>query len=196
MINIEIIFLIDYLAIGVILHVLSQGKKFSKKENSVKKLHNILNILNFIPGYTLIPALLFFTYELATKQFEFNFVPILSPLNQLLGLMLLSCGLWLYNESFNRLKRLWSTGVELRKKHKVVRTGIYKLIRHPIYTAWFCIALSQTLLFQKSIFLVLFGMIFVWYFYRAKIEEKFLSSHLKEYKDYLKKSKMFIPKVF
>jgi len=196
MINIELIFLIDYLGIVYILYVLAQGKKFSKKEQSVKKLHNILNVLNFIPGYTLVPALLFFTYQLLTNQFQFIIVPVFTLINQMIGLILLGCGLWLYNESFNRLKRLWSTGVELRKKHRVVRTGIYKLIRHPIYTAWFCIALSQTLLFQKSIYLLLFGIIFGWYFYRAKLEEKFLSSNLKEYRDYLKKTKMFIPKVF
>ena len=63
-----------------------------------------------------------------------------------LGLVPLCGSLWLFRRSHVDLGRNWSISLEVRKHHTLVKTGVYRLIRHPMYSSFLLLGLSQILL--------------------------------------------------
>lgn len=55
-------------------------------------------------------------------------------------------GLWVFWRSHRDLGRNWSPTLEIREEHRIVQTGIYARIRHPMYLAIFCLTLAQAAL--------------------------------------------------
>jgi protein-S-isoprenylcysteine O-methyltransferase Ste14 len=62
------------------------------------------------------------------------------------------------------LGRFWSVTLEIRQTHRLVTTGVYRHVRHPMYAAFFLWALAQALLLPNWIAgpagLVGFGILF------------------------------------
>ncbi|PIE16174.1 MAG: isoprenylcysteine carboxyl methyltransferase [Rhodobacterales bacterium] len=81
-----------------------------------------------------------------------NFADYQLPLwASILGALLQLPYLWLFWRSHADLGRNWSPGLELREQHTLVTTGIYRKIRHPMYSAIWVAAFSQGLLLQNGI---------------------------------------------
>ena len=49
------------------------------------------------------------------------------------------------------LGRFWSVTLEIRQTHRLVTTGIYRRVRHPMYAAFFLWAVAQALLLPNWI---------------------------------------------
>ncbi len=64
----------------------------------------------------------------------------------LLGTVCLIAGLWVFYRSHADLGTNWSVSLELREGHKLVTSGVYEHIRHPMYTGILLIAVAQALL--------------------------------------------------
>jgi protein-S-isoprenylcysteine O-methyltransferase Ste14 len=62
------------------------------------------------------------------------------------------------------LGRFWSVTLEIRQTHRLVTTGVYRHVRHPMYAAFFLWAVAQALLLPNWIAgpagLVGFGILF------------------------------------
>jgi protein-S-isoprenylcysteine O-methyltransferase Ste14 len=62
------------------------------------------------------------------------------------------------------LGRFWSVTLEIRQTHRLVTTGVYRHVRHPMYAAFFLWAVAQALLLPNWIAgpagLVGFGVLF------------------------------------
>ena len=55
--------------------------------------------------------------------------------------------LWLFYRSHKNLGRNWSATLEIQKGHNIVDAGVYKYIRHPIYSAiWLWVIIEALLL--------------------------------------------------
>lgn len=67
------------------------------------------------------------------------------------GAGLLIPAFWLFWRSHADLDRNWSVTTELHESHKLVTSGVYKRIRHPMYAAIWLIFLAQSLLVQNWI---------------------------------------------
>ena len=82
---------------------------------------------------------------------------------------------------------------EIKDDCKLITTGPYKFIRHPMYTTVLLIGLSA-LVYSFALFKlgVMLGLILVM-FLKAKREEKFWCKHAVEYTSYQEKTKMFVP---
>jgi len=79
--------------------------------------------------------------------------------------------------------------IEIQKNQKVIDTGLYKVVRHPMYTSTIFLFLSMPLVLGSLISFIIF---FVYPFIivkRIKNEEEFLEKNLKGYKEYKKKVK-------
>jgi protein-S-isoprenylcysteine O-methyltransferase Ste14 len=93
------------------------------------------------------------------------------------------------------LGRLWSGMLTLRKGHKVIDTGPYRLARHPIYTGFifasWCYALIETRPFALFGAVVLTIVMTV----KAKEEERFLRQELgaADYDAYAAHTRMLLP---
>ena len=82
-----------------------------------------------------------------------------------------------------------SRTIEVQEDQKVVDTGLYGLVRHPMYFVTLILFLSMPLILGS---LYSFAIMLLYPFLiskRIKDEEKFLAENLNGYKDYMKKVK-------
>ena len=113
------------------------------------------------------------------------------------GMLLVVLGSLLRRYCWRTLGEYFTGDVQARAGQPVIRTGPYKLVRHPSYTGGLmmnagvglalCSSLSVTLLTVTAL---------VTYIYRVRIEEHALVDTLGEpYRNYMRESRRFIPYV-
>ena len=109
----------------------------------------------------------------------------LNILCAVVSLLLISNG-W-----YNIYHKYWS---KEGGKGKVVKTGVYRYIRHPQYTGFILLTIGMISEWATLPMLIMWPFI-VWMYYRlAKKEEKNMIEEFgEEYIMYMKKTKMFIP---
>jgi len=103
--------------------------------------------------------------------------------------------LWLFRRSHVDLGRNWSISLEVRDHHALVKNGVYRLIRHPMYSSFFLLGVAQVLLlpnwFAGGSGLVGAGIL---YAFRVRREEQMmLESFGEEYRTYMTDTKRLIP---
>ncbi len=93
------------------------------------------------------------------------------------GLLLYIGGNILAFVALRALGKQYSGYVTLQEDHRLVQTGIYGAIRHPIYLRALMVFVGLPLIFRSWLFLPLFvvGVLFVGY--RIRQEEKLLAEH-------------------
>lgn len=80
-------------------------------------------------------------------------------------------------------------------KGELVTKGIYKKIRHPQYTGIYLVIIGFMIQWPTFITMVMFPFLIIMYYNLAKKEEKdILKRYPEAYKQYMKKTPMFIPK--
>ncbi len=93
------------------------------------------------------------------------------------------------------LGTLWSGDITLKSDHRVVDTGPYRLVRHPIYTGLILAALATAL--EKGTILGLAGVALITFGFwlKAGFEERFLRDQLgrEAYDAYAARTPMLIP---
>jgi protein-S-isoprenylcysteine O-methyltransferase Ste14 len=61
------------------------------------------------------------------------------------GVMCLAIGLWLFYRSHADLGTNWSITLEIRDQHRLITQGVYRRIRHPMYSALALYSIGQAL---------------------------------------------------
>jgi protein-S-isoprenylcysteine O-methyltransferase Ste14 len=61
------------------------------------------------------------------------------------GVMCLVFGLWLFYRSHADLGTNWSITLEIREQHRLITQGVYRRIRHPMYSALALYSIGQAL---------------------------------------------------
>ena len=61
------------------------------------------------------------------------------------GVMSLAIGLWLFYRSHADLGTNWSITLEIREQHRLITQGVYRRIRHPMYSALALYSIGQAL---------------------------------------------------
>jgi protein-S-isoprenylcysteine O-methyltransferase Ste14 len=91
----------------------------------------------------------------------------------------------------------WSMMLKLGEEHKLVTTGPYARIRHPMYTFFYILVIS-TALISANLFVGVFG-IAAWtllYVVRINDEEAMLLEEFgDEYKEYMERTGRLLPKL-
>lgn len=114
---------------------------------------------------------------------------------QLLGGFLILDALILHIWSRAHLQHYYAERVEIQPGHQVINTGPYKLMRHPVITSFFGIAIG---LFLINPALTTLGALLytIWDFTRAaKQEEALLMEALPGYSDYARQTPRFLPRI-
>jgi len=114
-----------------------------------------------------------------------------------MGAVLFLFASWLLYRSHADLNRNWIPIVGLRPNHTLITTGIYKNIRHPMYSAHLIWAIAQAMILPNwiagfSFLIVLTPHIFI----RMGVEEKLLIKQFSdEYQDYMNRSGRLLPRL-
>lgn len=114
-----------------------------------------------------------------------------------IGVALFSFAIWLLWRSHHDLGRNWTPTVSLRQDHNLITEGVYKHIRHPMYTAHLIWAIAQILILHNWIAGYSFIIVQIpFYLIRIKNEELLMIEQFgAEYKAYMKKTDRLIPKL-
>ncbi|HEX4096676.1 MAG TPA: isoprenylcysteine carboxylmethyltransferase family protein [Caulobacteraceae bacterium] len=93
------------------------------------------------------------------------------------------------------LGKLWSGSITLKADHRIVDTGPYRLVRHPIYTGLILAALGTAL--EKATLLAFGGVVLITFGFwiKARFEEGFLRAELgrEAYDAYARRTRMLVP---
>ncbi len=93
------------------------------------------------------------------------------------------------------LGRLWSGAVTLKPEHRVIESGPYALVRHPIYTGLLEAALMSAVATGSIASVIGFGLVALGIWLKARLEERLLSRELGPglYGAYRRRVPMFLP---
>ncbi len=140
-------------------------------------------------GLVVMPAFWWLTRE--PEPLNYVFQPSLA----ILGTIVMVAFLWLFYAVHKQLGRNWSITLEIREDHALVTEGLFKHIRHPMYTSFWLWAIAQALLVPN--FLAGFaGLISVaaLYFGRVAQEEAMMRETFgPQYDAYMLRTKRIIP---
>ena len=106
----------------------------------------------------------------------------------ILGSVLFVIAYILYAEVMRENTYLSRT-IEVQEDQKVIDTGMYKIVRHPMYMVTLILFLSIPLILGSVISLLIFLFYPIIIAFRIKNEEKVLEKDLKGYKEYKEKVK-------
>jgi protein-S-isoprenylcysteine O-methyltransferase Ste14 len=146
-------------------------------------------------GMIVVPFLYLFTTRLDFA--DYTLPPTASLVAGSLGAALFLQALWLLWRSHADLAGSFSPGLQTKKDHELVTTGVYEKIRHPMYAAHLLWAMAQLLLLQNWIvgpaFLVASIPLYV-----ARIpreEEMMLDKFGEEYRRYVERTGRVMPRI-
>ncbi len=154
--------------------------------------HDQWLLASSLTGLAIIPLIYFVTSEPRFADYPF------SPVWGWIGLLLMLAALVLLYETHRQLGRNWSVTLDTRKKHTLVDTGLYAYVRHPMYSAFWLLALAQAALLPNWIAgfsgIVGWGILF---FLRVGREERLMIETFgDEYRDYMHRTKRVLPLIY
>jgi len=120
------------------------------------------------------------------------------PLLAWLGTAVFAAALVGFHRTHRDLGRFWSVTLEIRQTHRLVTTGVYRHVRHPMYAAFFLWAIAQALLLPNWIAgpagLIGFGTLFA---LRVGREERMMEATFGDaYRAYAARTWRVVPGVF
>lgn len=118
------------------------------------------------------------------------------PFLRILGTLLAAFGLLLLAWTHFHLGKQWSADLEIQQEHKLITSGPYHYVRHPMYTALYSFFIGTALI--SGNFIIEFLSIFIILIIQTRInrEEKMLQDEFGEaYLDYSKTTGLILPRI-
>jgi len=143
-------------------------------------------------GLSLIPLVYVVTGFPALADYPFR------PWMGWAGTVVLILFLMLFHASHRQLGKNWSVTLEIRDKHELVTDGLYRYVRHPMYSSFWLWAIAQAFLIANLV-AGLAGMVGVGllYFYRVGREEALMRKTFGQaYDIYAARTGRIIPRIF
>ena len=182
--------------VGFIIYVGIRGafkQRTRNNERVVNRADAVEKILMaiVIPGALLLPVIYLFTPWLSFADYH---LPALAPW---CGTLLMLAALRLFYRSHADLGQNWSVTLELRKGHQLVKEGVYRSIRHPMYASIWLWCVAQGLLLENWLAgwyaLAAFA---IMYFVRTPREEQMMHECFgQEYLDYMRATGRLFPRL-
>ncbi len=116
--------------------------------------------------------------------------------NFIVGGMLFVLGTVFRTKAHLDLKRGYLMGIGLSEGQKLIDTGLYHIIRHPLYLGLSCLFLACVILLGARVSWLLVAMGVFSVYLRIRKEEEFLEINLPGYRAYIVRTWALIPKVF
>jgi protein-S-isoprenylcysteine O-methyltransferase Ste14 len=106
--------------------------------------------------------------------------------------------LWLFWRTHKELGRNWSVSLEVRDKHELITGGVYRYVRHPMYSAFFLWAVAQALLLPNWVagFSGIVGFGTLYSFRVGREEQLMLEAFGEQYRAYMDRTARIIPWIY
>ena len=149
----------------------------------------MLLLLISLTGLGVLPFVYVFTGFPRFASYPFR------PTQAWLGVLAAAAALAMFHLTHRALGRNWSVSLEVRQSHKLVTAGVYRHVRHPMYTAFWLWAVAQALLLPNWVAglsgLVGFGTL---YLFRIRREEQLMIETFGEdYRAYMARTARLVP---
>ena len=187
----NIVFLVGFIAYVFIRGVFEQRSKGNEQVLSRSDRRETILIIIMAIGSMLLPVLYLSTPFLGFADYQLpGFVPWI-------GAALMVVALWLFWRSHADLGKNWSRTLAIQKGHQLITNGVYRSIRHPMYTSIALFSLAQGLMLENWLAgwsaLVAFAIL---YFVRVPPEERMLLDFFgQEYSDYMQQTGRLLPRI-
>lgn len=166
--------------VGIILMIfnpkLLKERLDAKEKETEQKTVIILSGIMFISGFII-----------AGLNYRYSWIHMPKTV-VIIGVILFILSYIMYGEILRENTYLSRT-IKVEKNQKVIDTGLYKIVRHPMYLATIILFLSIPLILDSLISFLIFLIYPYIIIKRIKNEEKVLEKELKGYKEYKKKVK-------
>jgi len=139
-----------------------------------------------------LPLIWIATPVLASADYTLRPVPLLT------GTLCLALGLWLFQLSHADLGANWSITLEVREKHTLVTQGVYRQVRHPMYTALLLYSVGQALVLPNYVAGPSYGVTMALLVaLRIGPEERMMLEEFgKDYQEYMAQTKRLVPGIW
>ncbi len=139
--------------------------------------------------YVTIQSLLFVLYIIPVTIFPISFLPAI----RYSGKMLFISGILIVLIALLQLNKFLTPFPTPKKNSKLLQSGLYKFVRHPIYTGIILITFGYSF-YTESLWKLLTAVIlWILFYYKSKYEERLLKQHFVDYEAYQKVSGRFFP---
>jgi protein-S-isoprenylcysteine O-methyltransferase Ste14 len=178
------------IALSIIAYFLSMAISFVKYNNKNSTKKSKRSIKTHI-GMILLNIIYFSIIYFKLGVFDFNNLIFI-----IAGTILVVVGTVLNISARLSLKENWANEIKIYKEHTLITSGIYKIVRHPLYSSVILMMFGGSLAYRNWLSLVPAVVILIPFYYQSKQEEIFLREEFAKYKDYQKNTAMFFPKLF
>jgi protein-S-isoprenylcysteine O-methyltransferase Ste14 len=139
---------------------------------------------------------LFFLLFYGLIRFRVGVLPItnifLRALMALMGLAVVVLGCWVNIAGRLQLGRNWANQVTIYEDQKLVTSGVYQHVRHPLYASLIWMFYGASLVYANWAAFLANSLVFApFMIYRARQEEELLAKEFPDYDDYRRRVDMF-----
>lgn len=183
-------------AIGFVVYVAVRGR-FAARTKSNEAMDRRVGLQEkILLPFVICTSLLFPLIYLLTPLFSFADyeLPVWA---HSCGVVLMVVGLWLFWRSHADLGLNWSPTLETRKGHEIVKHGVYRRIRHPMYSGIFLFSIAQGLLLNNWLagWAVVFAFAVMYFLRTPKEEEMMIDQFGSAYTEYMAETGRLFPRM-
>ena len=187
----KLIWILFALCWGVVRYRYARRARRNRQIEERDRNYEILLLVLSFAGYAGVPLVYLATSWLAFADYPFQ------PVLFCVGIAASVASLWLFWRSHADLGRNFSIKLVIREKHALVTTGVYRLIRHPMYASALLWSLGQACLLPNWVTALagLFGFCILYFGRVGREETLMLQTFGNEYREYMMHTKRLVPYV-
>jgi protein-S-isoprenylcysteine O-methyltransferase Ste14 len=115
----------------------------------------------------------------------------------IVGLVFIGIGLAVALVAVGTLRTSYSSTLIIREDHRLVRTGIYRLVRHPVYSGTILALLGLPLCLSSLFGTALMVVVIPLFLNRIRIEERLLIEEFgAQYEEYMEATEKLVPLIY
>jgi len=142
--------------------------------------------------YVISQFILLGLYLLNLNIFEFKITIVI----RYISLLILILGIFIFGLALIQLNKNLSPFPTPKNDSNLIESGLYKYIRHPIYTGILLIVFGYGVYSQSEFKLIISLLLLILFYFKSSYEEQQLNKKFEKYIEFKRKTGRFFPKWF